>query len=281
MTTHQRVQGCQGVCENPNTVVILSPTLAEAIASGQEDVEQEISQELVDQQELFVVAAMAKLGNPFHNERHVLEVAQRAYSMAMNAGQYTQNELRLLYLAALYHDFDHAGVTYRQLVKGGEFSNEEVAAIAFDEQLGRHLGISQRVTAQGLIVSTSFGQLGNAKLPKPELKRDYRPWTSMEWILHLADVSSVDCSFKSFLAHGQDLLAEMRQHQTMTPKCWCEFLAFEEGFLRYFMVELENSKAALAKFDYLRLKRRAQNALAKIANFRVKDAHSLVTFVAN
>ena len=281
MVTNECVQRCGSIYDNPNTTIILSSSLAEAIRLGQEmDVEREISQDLIEQQESFVVAEMAKLGNPFHNEHHTLEVARRAYDMAMNTGRFSLNELRLLYLAGLYHDFDHAGVTYRQLVKDEKFSNEEVAAIAFDEFLGQHLSIQQRIIGQGLIVSSSFGQLGCVKLPKPELERNYQPWTEMEWILHLADISSVDCSFAKFLEHGQDLIAEMRQHNVACPKCWSEFIRFEDGFVRYFLAELEQARTSIAAFDYACLKRRAQQALMAIADLAEIDIPAITQRLA-
>ena len=92
-----------------------------------------------------------------------------------------------------------------------------------------------------------------------------------EQILHLADIASVDCTFDALLAHGRELMAEMRQHHVPGPKSWSEFLSFQEGFVHYFVAELEQARASISVFDYTRLKRRAQQMLEKFAASKAGD----------
>ena len=111
---------------------------------------------------------------------------------------------QILELAALFHDYGHAGNTYRQLVPTAlrsDLSNEEYSALRADEIVGERLNVQQRVALQGLILATSFGQANLERIPEPIRETAYRPYqptTKLEMLLAFADVAGGLVDFAAF-----------------------------------------------------------------------------------
>lgn len=201
-----------------------------------------------------VLSSMPNL--PYHNREHVELVMHRVEEAARACGR-TEREVTLLKLAAMYHDYDHAGNTYRQDVPGADrndLTNEEYAAIAADNDLKDYLTVDERVTLQGLILATSFGQNQNALdaafkgAQRPELVRPYSATTDLENILALADVSNFDLTFDSWLKDNYNVVTETPVSRR--PESFDEFLRQRTGFLGYVQMRLDAVKELMMPSVY-------------------------------
>jgi len=134
--------------------------------------------------------------------------------------------------------------TIRQLVEGvdrRDLSNEEYAALKADEILRGQLSIAQRLTIQGLILATSFGQGG--KLPYPSYNRNYRPTTNLEKILAFADVNGLDLEFDEWVEENFAIIRENRGIGVKEDFDW--WIQGRLGFLQYLQDKLNDVKGIL------------------------------------
>ena len=162
---------------NPNTKQPISQSLRNAIAADSkwdQQADQTISDAIFSEVEEQILADLSKLKHPYHDKHPTQNVIAGVTELAELAGL-DEAEKQLLRVAALFHDYDHAGNTFRQTVADAvrnDISNEEYAAIKADEAVGQYLSVPQRLQLQGIILATSFAQSNPDNLPDSSYQRD-------------------------------------------------------------------------------------------------------------
>lgn len=231
-----------------NNRTIISPLLARDLTHQSVSPPVELSAAQRSELVRWGVAQMNEGGHVYHNAVHVQRVIERVNLLAQ-AAALDPREAQLLELGAAFHDLGHSGCTYRQLVPGAprsDLSNEEYAAIRADEQLAGCLCPAQRLTVQGLILATSFGQADPEGIPaeiREVAYRPYRPVTLGERMLAFADVSNALGSFATFDSESAAMAEE--QGVRSLPATIDGYFRRQLSFLEYVQSRLEAISAAL------------------------------------
>src|SRR5882724_10745562 len=108
-----------------------------------------------------VLRQMRALANPYHNDRHVMDVVAWADEASGHIVPLLTEEAREdLLLAALYHDAGHCGKALRNICSGEvpfkNLSNEQYAVLIMNRDLA-HLPVKRLNCIAGMILSTTFG----------------------------------------------------------------------------------------------------------------------------
>jgi hypothetical protein len=194
------------------------------------------------------IAAMEGAPHPYHNAVHVRRVLERVRELSRVASL-SPLDTQLLELGAAFHDFGHAGNTYRQLVPSAprnDLSNEEFAALAADEAVATYLAPCQRRALQGLILATSFGQGDPEGIPaaiRATAYRPYRPVTVLEKLLAFADVSNALVSVEMF--DGESAAVAAEGGLAALPGSMDEYFRRQLSFLQFVRARLEAIAASL------------------------------------
>jgi hypothetical protein len=146
----------------------------------------------------------------YYNRHHLLDVEGLAWGIADDCFL-PREAIRLLRIAALTYNLGHSGHRYRQPTSPSEypdFSNEEYAAVLADRLVADFLSLEDRLTLQGLILATTYGQNVLDRVPVRALLRPYAPTTPLECILAFADVGSTLVSEFSYLLRSFFELAQ-------------------------------------------------------------------------
>lgn len=241
---------------NPNTRVPISPTLIKSMSEGSSFDDPPV---ILDRDTLegVVAEALSRMPNhPFHNKAHIERVLKKLDSI-LEAGvtisgdggkkrELLEWEKQALLIACAFHDMGHSGTQFRQLSsrvtlsEGRLFSNEENAAILTDElALRLGLSVSQRLTIQGLILGTTYGQNSHALLPdavredpiSKDLIREYRPVTDLEKLVSYLDVASFDKDTEDFIA--DNINAFLENDPSDIPLTSSRWIAKTSGFLAF------------------------------------------------
>ncbi len=180
---------------------------------------------------------LAELPHAYHNLAHTKDrVLPCAIEYAREA-RLSPVDAQLLELAALYHDDQHAGATYRQLVRyviGPRHSNEELAAIQAIDETKDLLSAAQSNILRDAILATSFGQNQIDKLPAEHVEllyRPYKPVTQIEKLLAFADVSNYRYGLVPFLQDNLSLIKESGADGI--PETFADFIKTRFGLLGY------------------------------------------------
>jgi hypothetical protein len=248
--------------ENPNTRYIISPVLKSEIEQAQpgweDDTDHLIAADWMCSIQSQVIRSLDRLPHPYHNGNHTVAVMRRALTYVGAKSEY-QEKLDLVKLAALFHDYEHIGKGIRQIVCPEDSrSNEEVAVQKFDSICGPKLTLRQRLEAQGLILSTSFGQNNPATLPpRPELHllRPYGPHTELENLFQFADIAGFDDEPYAFLVGGLGVTQEMVGVGNPLPG-YDQFIKGQLGFLGYLRVRFAQVQESFGEEDRERLAQR-------------------------
>lgn len=240
------------VSTNPNLKSIISPALKSAIVyegnletSGSLGLSNDQFEEIKEN----ILEKIAALNLPYHNEKHTLKVLARVQTLAEVIGL-DESEIRLLSLAALFHDYGHSGNSYRQATQADKnnLSNEEYAALIADEHLLLYLNVRERLVLQGLVLSTSFDQKSLEDVPNSSYQRDYEPHTKLEKILAFADVFHMDCPFDEWITEGFSVIPEMSPEKR--PVDMDSYIKKTSGFLGYVQAKLDDLKEDLPAKEY-------------------------------
>lgn len=196
------------------------------------------------------LAEIGRLPHTYHSRVHTEKVMARSLELGQDSGL-NEYELQQLYLAALFHDYGHAGQAYRQLTSGIDhpnLSNEEYAALKADEFLAPYLSVPQRLEIQGMILGTTFMQGNRALFPPTngiDLYRDYAPNTKLEKLIAFADINSLVSPDEEFIDEHFQLIKECTI-ATM-PANYDVWLKGRAMFLAYQRSRLEIIKPYLTK----------------------------------
>jgi hypothetical protein len=261
---------------NPNTRCIISPKLVEDMAGTpgweyeapimvSEDVLADLISEVLSEYPIW----------PYHSRTHIESVLARVERLAFHAGL-DAYDTQILKLGALFHDYDHCGFTLRQVIQGGDWSNEEVSAYLTDLRVSSLLTVRQRVILQGLILATAFGQRDEAglkeKYPTLDLVREYRPFTDLERLLAFADVNQLEGTDEERMRDDLSVLRESLRHAPAPS--FERYVAGRAAFLAYLATKVADVKPLLSEEygDHLeRCLEIAQNEVKLLAD--VSDPH--------
>ena len=255
----------RGMTDNPNTAVILSPLLQQAQEANPEWLLEESKEIDEDRYQTIVgrvLQDLSQLPHAYHNVEHTRTVLGRVEKLASQSSL-DASQTRMVQLAALFHDYGHAGQTFRQEVIGvdrSDLSNEEYAAIIADEMLGEYLSVPQRVQLQGLILATTFGQQNAAAIPDASYLRDYTPTTSLEKLLSFADINSLEDSMSDWMRENFAVLEESAT--IPITQSFDDYLEGRLKFLDYMKSKLESVESMLTE-EY-------RNVLAEALEARVE-----------
>jgi len=247
---------------NPNTKNHLSESLRDLIQADKDwDTyeDREVPENLYTKIEKSVLKDLDKLSHPYHNKQHTQNVISRAMELAESA-QLGSKDKQLLRIAALFHDYDHAGNTFRQSVEGCErndISNEEFAAIKADEIVGNLLSPCQRLSLQGMILATSFAQNNPDMLPDYSYQRDYKPIEKLEKFLAFSDINNLEDSLEDWMAQNYAILQESGRGGIADN--FDKYLEGKLSFLSYVQMKLDDVKPFISSDAVSKL----QNSLNK------------------
>eukprot|EP01129_Flabellula_baltica_P012574 TRINITY_DN5687_c0_g2_i1.p1 TRINITY_DN5687_c0_g2~~TRINITY_DN5687_c0_g2_i1.p1 ORF type:complete len:285 (+),score=62.73 TRINITY_DN5687_c0_g2_i1:594-1448(+) len=166
-----------------------------------------------------LLSRLENMKNPYHDIKHSNEVKERVSILLDNLKDmsiFSERETDLIKEAALRHDDDHVGNSYRQIIVGGELSNEEASAARAIDELRDVATLEELLFVEDLILATTFGQSEkelNHKFPEDEelrkkLLRTYHPNTDAQKLLALADIGGFMSGFESWIADGFSLFIE-------------------------------------------------------------------------
>ena len=212
ITSNGKASGDEGiVCENPNTQTIISPDLRLAMQSQKPGPRPDrvLPEELFVSLKAKILTEQRENGHDYHNDIHALTVMRRVSRLCDSLQDpVIESERQLLQIAALMHDYGHAGRLERDLAEQAErpdLSNEEYAALKADEFFGRHLSLDQRLRLQGLILATSYyfaSQNGNSQ------PHTYHAYTNSEKVLALADLGTFEEGVDRWIEDSFKVLSE-------------------------------------------------------------------------
>ncbi|MDO8648216.1 MAG: HD domain-containing protein [Candidatus Peregrinibacteria bacterium] len=198
----------------------------------------------------------------YHNDQHTREVIARVKNLASHSKLSPQQQ-KLLVLAALFHDYGHAGQTIRQTspkkdIHGEDLSNEEFAARKAREKLGASLSVGQIIRLQEMILRTSFGQ----NVQGSPHYRDYAPKEDQDTLLALADVGAfMEKSFEQWVEESLRVLVE----SAALPQDFAAWKKNRTGFLGgYVRSKLEAVKHQLDEKYYQELAEKLNAMIQKI-----------------
>jgi hypothetical protein len=199
------------VRENPNTQTVISPDLRLAIQSQKPGARPDriLPEELFVALKAKILTEQRENGHDYHNDMHALTVMRRVARLCDSLQDpVTDAERQLLQIAALMHDYGHAGRLERNLAEHAErpdLSNEEYSALKADEFFGRHLSLDQRLRLQGLILATSYYfATKNAAARAPV----YLAYTNSEKVLALADLGTFEEGVDRWVEDSFKVLSE-------------------------------------------------------------------------
>jgi hypothetical protein len=191
-----------------------------------------------------VLSDMKGLKLAYHNDTHCVQVCNLSLelldSMQTNL-QLSQNFFiqqfdkvnseidrdksmqSIIFLAALFHDYFHSGVQYRQLTNPkdySEYSNEEYSNYKMRLKLENIITPDALREIESLILATSFGQKFVSHLAEgiqARIYRDYEPQSSAARLLCFADIAQ-SCLSLEYFYHQSTLAMEESGHASTSNK---------------------------------------------------------------
>jgi hypothetical protein len=206
-----------------------------------------VAQEVEPLRDAIRADLLSRLGgseNTYHEEGHSKEVVMRTGALLDNLADpdmLTDRQKDLVLEAALRHDDDHAGDTYRQRAVGGELSNEEVAAAHAIEELRGVATAEELEFVEGLILATSFGQnagaltkeFGDDEGAKEKMERPYAPATPAQKLLALADIGGFVKGWDEWIDESERLSVEQGGFPGDSLDDWlANRLGFAQGYIK-------------------------------------------------
>ena len=188
---------------------VISPALQEACSNEVlwNEADRQLPREVLTNTASQILAEIKAQSLQYHNHLHTIDVIERAavLSSALLVSP-APLDRQMLQIAALMHDYGHAGKPKRQQTPGvdrPDLSNEEYAALKADEIFAAHISVQQRLLLQRLILATTYYDSNEEQKVSP-----YRPLSDLEKVLALADLGTFDRGFKNWFRDSLLVLAE-------------------------------------------------------------------------
>jgi len=173
--------------------------------------------------------------NPYHNRAHTEGVERRFLELAKLAG-FSPSETQIGAIAALFHDYGHAGQTVRQETSVSlpqkDLSNEEFAALMVDTFLADKMPKDVIAFVQSAILGTSFGQSSGP------YARPYKPQNALEKLVAFADIANFTSTLDEWMEENFNVLRETPS--VNTPKSYDEMIIGRNKFLDFVSSKLED-----------------------------------------
>lgn len=172
--------------------------------------------------------------HPYHNRAHTEAVMMRMRLIASHTAPFIgKDAAELLEIAALFHDYDHAGRTLRQTVVDTDQSNEERSVEFMRERLASYLTESEIERIAGAILATAFGQDDESR----PYYRSYPADTTEKKLLAFADIASfATMEYDEWTEESLQVLAEFDPDSL--PESYEAWQKGRKGFVGYLRMRL-------------------------------------------